>query len=325
MFRTVVQRHLQAPDSSRLAAWLARGTALYADRRARRPLPAPPPVPTVVVGGLTVGGSGKTPVVRWLVEALRKRGWRVAVVARSYRVRDVPSGPVERPHATKYGDEPSWLRRVLPSDVPILVGADRVELVRRAWRMADVVIVDDGFQDPALPRSRDLVVVDAAAPRRVLPAGPFRESFAALARADLVWIHKVDEPGARPLPAPWCAAVESRVRLTGVRSPDGTRHRPAWLRGRRVCAVAGIGRPSSFRSTVAAAGARLDAFIDRADHHVFTSRELARILPASTVVLTTEKDAERWPPDWPCWVVEVEPEIVAGAGAIAAWLEQIVG
>lgn len=316
--RSVAQEWLHRADPGAVARLLARGTAAVARRRAGVAR-ARAEVPTVVVGALSVGGAGKTPVVELLARRLCARR-RVAVVGHGYGGRIRGAAVVEAADAAWFGDEAAALWRALPAAVRVVAGERRAAYaLAAAW--AEVVIVDDGFQDPRLPRTFDVVVVDATAARLPFPAGPLREGFAALGRADGVWLHKVDEPGARALP--FAADVESRVAVRAVRLPDGRRVGPEWLAGRALRPICAIGRPGSFRHTLAAAGAVVEPGLIRADHHRFTAAELAR-LPAGAPFVTTSKDAERLPAGFAA-VVEVEPAIVRGEAALAAWVERFGG
>ncbi len=262
-----------------------------AARRAEVPRarsPGHPPV--IVVGGLAIGGAGKTPVVEWLARRALGRGLAVAIVGHGYGASLPARAPtrIDVPDAARFGDEASALRRSL-SRVPVWVGP-RAATVACASVGADLVLVDGGFQDPTCPRTADVVVVDVTDSREVLPAGPLREPLSALRRAEVVWAHRVDEPNARPLDAD----VRSRVVATTLEGPDGV-HRPAGsLRGRRVVPVCAIGRPDSFQHRLRALGATLEPGLVRADHHRFRAAEL----PPPERVVTTAKDRERLPPGY---------------------------
>ncbi len=292
MLRNRAQRWLHRPEPGRLTRALGRATSLVARRRAAITRP-PAAIPTIVVGGLSVGGAGKTPVVEWLARRAHLGGRRVAVVGHGYGGQARAVTRVDAPDARAYGDEASALRRLLPPEVVVWVGP-RAATVEIASRAADVVLVDGGFQDPACPRTFDLVVVDATDSRHVLPAGPLREPWSALSRADLVWAHRVDEPCARPV----ACDVRSRVVASTLERPDGTHVSPDTLRGQPVVPLCGVARPGSFLHTLEALGARVESGLIRADHHRFRTGEL----PAGPVV-TTAKDRERLPPGYPAAVL----------------------
>lgn len=302
------------PLSRAAATWVGRLTPALAPGPAVRPA-----VPTIVVGGLAVGGAGRTPVVAWLARAWADLGLRVAVVTHGYRATARHPVALIEPDI-RSGDEAAELRRTLPLRVAVWGGPDRrATLV--AVRDADVVVVDGGLLDHTLPCTARIAVVDATAPRSVWPAGPLRAPLAALARADAVWLHRVDEPGARPLPAPWAPRVQSRVAFRGVRLPDGSVAPPTWLAGRAVRPLTGIARPGSFLWGLAQAGAEVLPGLECADHHVFRPAELAACLRRGGTWVTTAKDAERLPPGWPAVVVDTEVAVVAGdADGLVRWL-----
>jgi len=316
--RHAIQRWLFRSEAGAISRVAAVGVARLSRRRAASRTAPLPPVATWIIGGLTVGGAGKTPVVELLARRALDHGLRPAVVCRGYRARIPAVARVPAPDGRRFGDEPSALRRSLPAEVAVWVGADRPATIRAAGRSADLVLVDDGFQDPTLPRTAEIVVVDATAPRRVMPAGPLREPLSALARADLVWLHKVDEAGAKTLPA----AVRSVVRPIGLRAPDGRVARLDHLAGADVVAACGIARPASFLAQLDGLRARIVAICARADHHRFTRRERAPLVGLGLLV-TTSKDAERFPSSIRPWVLEVGAEIVAGAEAVEAMLAEV--
>lgn len=271
----------------------------------------------IVVGALSIGGAGKTPVVEYLARRWHRSDHPLAIVGHGYRGAVRSTAWVDAPDAARFGDEAAALRRALPAAIPIAVGPDRRASVRLAAQRADLILVDDGFQDHRLPRAADLVVIDATASQRVLPAGPLREPLDALNDADLIWFHKFDQPGARPLPPQWAPQVTSRVSPTAVQLAGGQRHPAAWLAGRSIRPICGIGRPEAFLNTLRQLGARVRPGLVRADHHRFTAAELAA-LPSDSLWVTTAKDRERLPCDWPGVVLEVEVEVIAGHDAIDA-------
>ncbi len=306
------------PISAAVSTALAAGVARWAGWRGARARPRSA-VPTIVVGALSVGGAGKTPVVEALARRLAPR--RVVIVGHGYGGAGVERPQrIERADARRFGDEAVALWRSLAAlDVPIVVGPRRAAAQRWAEQHLDpeVILVDDGFQDPALARSVDLVVVDAAAGRRVMPAGPLREPLAALTRADAVWLHKVDEPRARPL-GDVEPLVTSRAVPRTVALPDGRRVGPEWLHRRAVRPLCAIGRPDSFAHTLTAAGARLLPGCIRADHHHFTDAELARLPPGPWI--TTTKDHARLPASFAAAVLEIELDLIDGEAALDAAL-----
>ncbi len=248
-------------------------------------------IPVICVGNLVAGGAGKTPVVLALVEALAARGASVHCLSRGYRGRTPGPRRVEaaRDSAAEVGDEALLLARAAPS----WVARDRAAGARAAIAAgAQVLVMDDGFQNPALAKDLSLVVVDGAygfGNRRVMPAGPLRETVArGLARADAVVLLGRDE---RNLGAALGGGLPV---LTAKIAPRPGSER---LAGRKVMAFAGIGRPEKFFATLTGLGAELAETRAFPDHHPYSAgdlrdlRERAQALGADLV--TTEKDAVR--------------------------------
>lgn len=248
------------------------------------------PVPVIVVGNLTVGGTGKTPLVVAVTEMLARAGYRPGVVSRGYGGRRSPVPVLVRADSdpAAVGDEPVLMAR--RTGRPVAVFPDRVEAAR--WLLqntdCDVIVADDGLQHYALRRDVEIVVVDGA--RRFgngacLPAGPLREPPSRLARADLV-VCLGGEP----------AAGEWLMRLVGdeaINLADENLHRPLADFAQAPCrAVAGIGNPARFFAHLRAAGLRPEpeAF---PDHHPFARED---IWADTRPVLMTEKDAVKCRP-----------------------------
>ncbi len=251
--------------------------------------PGPLPVPVVVVGNLTVGGAGKTPLVIALAERLVALGRHPAVVSRGYgrrgrEVTVVSTGAGRSLPVTDCGDEPAVLSQRLA--VPVVVGADRSAAVRRAADLgADCVVADDGFQRLSLGRDRSFVVVDGGrgfGNGRCLPAGPLREPVSALADADAVVMNGPGSPVAGDLRM--TLAPEDLGSVGGA----GDRRPLEWLAGRRVHAVAGIGDPERFFATLEGLGAE-PVRHPFPDHHAYRAGELA--FGDGAPLVTTEKDA----------------------------------
>lgn len=274
-------------------AWLfAAGAALrrLAYRRGWFAAPALP-VPVVVVGNITVGGSGKTPVVIWLAEALRRRGYRPAIVSRGYggRVSSVPRMVKGGDAAADVGDEPLVLREA--TGLPVCVCAHRVSAVRKVAALgATVAIADDGLQHYALRRAFEFVVVDGRrrfGNGRRLPAGPLRESLDRLNEADAVLLNGGDERAGEP--GRRFDLVQGAARRLG--KPDVSRPLAAFA-GQRVWAVAGIGDPERFFEQLRCTGIQVDA-VPLDDHGRIDLLPLLR--EREQPVLMTEKDAVKYP------------------------------
>ena len=251
--------------------------------------------PVVVVGNLTVGGTGKTPLVAWLAERLTERGLRVGILSRGYGSNAIAPRVIEQGSRWQdSGDEPLLLRQRTGCDV--VVATDRVAgaqlLVQRG---ADVILADDGLQHLRLARDVEIVVVDGArgfGNGRLLPAGPLREPTSRASLANLVVVNGPPEhfsiahlPAARHLQPVQMTLAPGRVLpVAAVRADRALES----FRGQRVHAVAGIGNPWRFFADLRARG--LD-IVEHPfpDHHPFTPADLA--FGDAQPVLMTEKDA----------------------------------
>ena len=275
--------------------WLyAAGTA----RRLRQP-GLRPAVPVICLGNLVAGGAGKTPTVIALVERLVARGLTVHIVSRGYGGR-LP-GPLQvtpRHTATEVGDEPV----LLSAFAPVWVARDRAAGVQAAQVAgAQVILLDDGLQNPAVVPSLALVVVDAAkgfGNGRCIPAGPLREPVpVGLKRADLV-LTIGDAAAQAGFDAIWGAAV-TLPRLHGVLEP--LQMGMDW-QDQRVLAFAGIADPARFFASLRAEGADVVRGEALSDHEPLSETLLRRLeaeaAAADAQLVTTEKDAARLPPAW---------------------------
>jgi len=320
-------RGLLSPLSALFSAAASARSALYRHRI----LPSSKaPAPVVSVGGLSVGGSGKTPLVLWLAGRLREEGRRPCIVTRGYG-RNSPTdmaflltaSDAAGPDAVeRAGDEAVLL--ALRSACPVAVGADRLQACELAAASLagtpaapDVFLLDDGFQHRRLARDLDIVLVSGLeSSQKSLPAGPLREGVAALSRAGVVVVMGQGGPTTVAtefdgVPASRGAAVMlETLRFTGGAGPvvvhASTRARwlvaavtdddgdsPTALAGRSVVAVAAIARPQRFLADLQRSGARVVASVLRRDHHRYDDADRRAIDAAAAhadLVVTTEKD-----------------------------------
>ena len=303
--------------------WLAGGAV---KRRLDRMRQSRLATPVISIGGLAVGGTGKTPLVLWLAERLKERGHQPAILTRGYRRRATERytviAPGEHAPAERTGDEAQMYVRA--GIGPLGIGADRAGVGRLIEeRFApQVFLLDDGFQHGRLARSLDIVVLDALDPfggGAPIPLGRLRESLAALGRADAIVV-------TRTAPGENAAAIEARVRKYNAKAPvfrssvavRGWRVAAGEVASLppRVAAFCGLGNPDSFWRTLRELGiapAWRRAF---GDHHRYSRQQLAGMAAearaaGAEALLTTEKDAANLGAGW--------QEAVRGLAVL--WLE----
>jgi len=274
------------------------------------------PVPLIVVGNVTVGGTGKTPMILWLIEHCRARGLRVGVVSRGYGAHPphLPWRVRAEQRAEQAGDEPLMI--VQRSSVALVIDPDRARAVRALMddEAPDLILCDDGLQHYRLARDLELVLIDAArglGNRRCLPAGPLREPAERLAEVDAVLFNGAGEDAADGFALQLRPSALVNLR-SGERRPLD--HFPP---GQALHALAGIGNPRRFFATLEALNWRPieHAF---ADHARYTAEQL-QFSPALPLLMT-EKDAVKCrdfaADDWWYLAVEAQP-----SGAFIAWFD----
>jgi tetraacyldisaccharide 4'-kinase len=248
-----------------------------------------PGVPVLVVGNITVGGTGKTPFTLWLAQRLIKAGIKVGIATRGYGGAIADATLVTRAHtAAEVGDEAVLLAR--GAGCPVCVGAKRSQaadvLVAAGCQL---IICDDGLQHLALRRDLEIVVMDGArglGNGALLPAGPLREAAARLDDVDMI---VVNGDVRAPLPASRAPFAIMQLLPIGVQGLAGQGLQPlAQWQGRMVHAVAGIGNPQRFFDLLRAAGLQLQEHVF-ADHHAYMATDLG--FGDDVPILMTEKDA----------------------------------
>lgn len=271
--------------------------------------------PVISVGNITVGGTGKTPCVIWLAQMLQKHGYKPAVLSRGYGSHG--SGPVNIVSdgrnillsGAMAGDEPLLMARTLPG-VPVITGPKRLLTGRTAidkFRV-NVLLCDDAFQHRQIYRDINIVLLDSLAPLGngyLLPRGPLREPPSALGRADVIIATRGDVTGetdsliAELAQAGNIPLFRSIHRACAVIRGDYALQLPLnELRGKKIYAFAGIGKPSSFKKSILDIGAQVVSFDIFPDHHRYNRQELEKISnnfsqSGADLILTTEKDAMR--------------------------------
>jgi tetraacyldisaccharide 4'-kinase len=296
-------------------------------------------VPVVSVGNLTLGGTGKTPFVKWIARWASQRGVRPAIVSRGYKAGN-----------GQPNDEARELALALP-DVPHVQDADRVAAARRALDefAAELVILDDGFQHRRLGRDLDIVLLDALEPfgfDHVFPRGMLREPVSCLSRAHVVCLSRADlvsssdraaihDRVAELAPqAGWCEVSHAP---SGLVNSDGQTARLTLLTDRRIVAFCGLGNPAGFRRTLEDTGCEIVSWHEFPDHHKYSAADSHAIgeLAASVraeLAICTHKDLVKLPQEklgaCPLWALTVDSKFLDGqevleeriAGAIRARL-----
>lgn len=303
------------------------------------------PVPVISIGNLTVGGTGKTPLVIDITSWLLAEGKRVAVLSRGYqrttreRMLLVSDGTRILASPCEAGDEPYVIAQRCPQAI-VAVGADRYQLGR--WVVGqfpvDCVVLDDGFQHLRLHRDVDLLLVDATdryGLDQILPAGRLREPIEAARRATAIIVTRAEkksdiaqvlerlQPVLHPLPP--TAHIVFRAEDVRPVIPRAAQS-DEWYRGKSAFLVSGIGHAASFKNIVEQLGLKMLDEVAYPDHHRYTNEEVAQLRRRAAelnadVVITTEKDAGKLralltPRDTGWWAVRLKTEWTAGEAAL---------
>jgi len=304
------------------------------------------PCPIISIGNITLGGTGKTPMTIYLVQALKQLGYNVAVISRGYKGGAekiggiVSDGKVLLMTPEMSGDEPYMMAKRL-KDVPVIVGKNRF----RAGRLAiskfnpDVIVLDDGFQHLTLQRDLDIVLLDYHKPfgnRHLLPRGGVREPISALFYADAIILTKSDtmtdnetssllrelrpyeggKPIYRSFHHPFVSKIiNGKKKMFETKMQEALRQNSDCIKGRTVFAFSGLADNHNFLQTLKHLKCNVSGFMEFPDHHPYSEGDLHEILSAakrsmSECLITTEKDYVRIAHkiDWPddLFVVGIE-------------------
>ena len=311
----------------RLRRWAYRKGVLPS-MPATKNAPSPSRPAVISVGNITTGGTGKTPMVAWIVRELQSAGRRPGIVLRGYKARQGRS------------DEAELLSQL--TGAIVIVHADRVVGAARALAAgAEVIVLDDGFQHRRLRRDLDIVLIDAADPFGLgycLPRGLLREPPSALADADAIVITRGDLAGRAELDAlrsrlsrlaPKAAIFRAAHKPVAAVDGAGQRLAPSALAGRKVFAFCGIGNPRSFLHALAELGARVVGQCILEDHSEYTPQLLEELSALAgqaeaQLAVTTQKDYVKIAPnqfELPLWQLAIEMDVIEGREQLARMME----
>lgn len=292
-------------------------------------------VPVVSVGNLTLGGTGKTPLVEWIARWFRKRNVRVSIVSRGYGAEDGGRN-----------DEARELEQKLP-DVPHVQNADRVAAAKIAIEELEtqLILLDDGFQHRRIGRDLDIVLLDALEPfgfEHVFPRGTLREPLRGLRRAGAVILSRADmlEPAEREKIrrrveqlAPKAAWAEIRHAPLELLSVGGQVKPIDELCKVKIAAFCGVGNPAGFRHTLESCGFDMAGFRDFPDHHRYLREDIESLAAwvnelGAAAMVCTHKDLVKIGLETlggrPLWALRVGIEFLAGGDEIEAMLQKLV-
>lgn len=306
----------------------------------------------ISIGNLTVGGTGKTPIVEMFAKALISGGRKVAILSRGYKSkinlekdiqknkritgypRIVSNGRQVLMNAIASGDESFMLAKEVPGAV-VLVDKNRVRAARFAIEKfgADTIVLDDGYQYLPLARQVNIILIDCTNPfgnQRLLPRGILREPIKNLNRSNMFFLTKTDSMDLYALKKR-LNSINSKAEIVEcAHRPrylndvySGTKKDLNWLAGRKIVCMSGIASPKGFEDALTKLGAILVSSHRFPDHHIYTRKEIDKIIQCAQVekaeaLVTTQKDAVRFPQmsqsrDFPLYYLRVEIEMLSGS------------
>jgi tetraacyldisaccharide 4'-kinase len=290
-------------------------------------------VPVISVGNLTVGGTGKTPMVEWLAKWFRQRGVRIALISRGYGAA-----------AGARNDEALELEQKLP-DVPHLQNPDRVAAAETAIEEfeSQLLLLDDAFQHRRIHRDLDLVMIDALEPfgyGHLLPRGLLREPLSSLRRADVIVLSRADAVDAARRAeirnivaryAPGATWIEVAHRPVALVSSDGRQTELPSLSDKQVVAFCGIGNPAGFRHTLKSCGFILSDFREFPDHRGYTPTDIEQLIawsrPADAIICTDKDLVKIGVPTLgsvPLWALRIGLAIEVGCVELEGRLQMLL-
>lgn len=299
------------------------------------------PIPVISVGNLTMGGTGKTPFIQWLLKELSQMGYHPGVVSRNYGASNPKSGFVTTDPAasTFFGDEAALLKMNHP-EIPVYAGSQKWQsalVVAREAKGVDVLLIDDGFQHRKLHRDFDIVLLDTSVPQQDYawpPLGRARESLTAIHRAQTLVFTKCEQSNKQTL-LYLERECQSHPMIMRSEQKQGF---PQWKGGRSLpslrvlhdgkgLAFCGLGHPESFLKGLQNQGLKIEKFKIFADHFAYDEKTIKMLADLSInfdYLVTSEKDfvkLSNWPPEGPpLYVVSLEHQMMSNGEGFRAQL-----
>ncbi len=292
--------------------------------------------PVISVGNLTLGGTGKTPLVAWLAHWFARHNKKPAIISRGYKAK---SGQLS--------DEAAELKILLPTVLHVANKRRIIAAKDAVAKGSDVLLLDDGFQHRQLRRDLNLVAIDATDPfgcNRLFPRGLLREPLKGLQRADALFLTRTDQVSIKTKneikeqcvrlteshDKPW---IETEHRPSNLRLIDGTTQPLETLQNKRILSLSAIGNPAAFNKTLATIGHEPVASLTFPDHHTYATDDIHRISEKAEsveaeIIVTTLKDLVKLPPasvhNRPICALEIGIQIQSGLQDLEYLLEKLL-